>query len=412
MHLSANAPGGMLSVVSDTRELYHTIRRTIRRRQNRRVMFQLLDARGPLPENRFTAAIYFADTTVNMYQIRQWYAPMVELAKTQPVVVIARNVATTRLLLEECPLPVFYGPTIAVIEEWTATQPIGAVFYVNQNMRNFQMMRFPKPAHVFVCHGESDKSYMASNQLKAYDYTFIAGDAARERIANRLIDFDVDTRLIEVGRPQVDVDYPGPELPSDGRTVVLYAPTWEGDRPSMTYSSVSSHGPQMLPALLSNPRYRVIYRPHPRTGAFDPTYKQVHKDLVTMIESANANDPSAHHMVDTETAFGWHLKQADVCIADISAVAFDWLATGKPLLLTEPASPEADVDRSGIAGLLPTLDAGRAPDVIEEITEVSSGSTSQTAAVIAHRYFGDTTPGASMTRFLNASIDLVNQRLT
>ena len=56
------------------------------------------------------------------------------------------------------------------------------VFYVNQNQQNFPAMRFADPAHVFICHGESDKDYMSSNQLKAYDRVFVAGTAARERI--------------------------------------------------------------------------------------------------------------------------------------------------------------------------------------------------------------------------------------
>ena len=35
--------------------------------------------------------VYFADGAVNMYQMRQWYAPLRELAKTWPVVVLSRN---------------------------------------------------------------------------------------------------------------------------------------------------------------------------------------------------------------------------------------------------------------------------------------------------------------------------------
>ena len=49
-------------------------------------------------------------------------------------------------------------------------------------------------------------------------------------------------RAIPIGRPQAD-HYSG-ELPytPDERQVVLYAPTWEGDRPSASYGSVASHG--------------------------------------------------------------------------------------------------------------------------------------------------------------------------
>ena len=51
-----------------------------------------------------------------------------------------------------------------------------------------------------------------------------------------------------------------------GSARVWYAPTWEGDRPSIAYGSLASHGVAIIEALLADPSVRVIYRPHPRTG--------------------------------------------------------------------------------------------------------------------------------------------------
>ena len=45
-----------------------------------------------------------------------------------------------------------------------------------------------------------------------------------------------------------------------------YAPTWEGDRPSIAYGSLASHGVAIIEALVADPSIRVIYRPHARTG--------------------------------------------------------------------------------------------------------------------------------------------------
>jgi hypothetical protein len=367
---------------------------------------EALSVRPELPAGEFTAVIYFTDKRVNLYQLRQWYEPMRQLAQKHPVVVISRSIGTTAILLEECPLPVFYGPTIGDVENFVAVQPIKVAFYVNQNMRNFQMMRFPGMFHVFVSHGESDKIYMASNQAKAYDFCFVAGDAAITRIGSRLLDFDADRRLIPIGRPQVDVEWPGPELPADGRTVVLYAPTWEGDRPSMTYGSVASHGVDLVQALIAGGRHRVIYRPHPRTGVFDRSFGAASRVIAELLTEANRHDPSAGHVLDTESPFGWHLKAADVCICDISAVAFDWLATGKPMLLTEPVAPEADVDPAGIAGSVPLLQAIDAAAVIPVLDSITGNDTGAAYQEITRHYFGDTSPGASMQRFLNAC-DLV-----
>jgi len=81
--------------------------------------------------------------------------------------------------------------------------------------------------------------YMTTNQFKAYDYALVAGDAARERLSRVLWDYDIDQRTIEIGRPQAD--YYAGDLPytPDERTVVLYAPTWEG--PSLGALRVDPH---------------------------------------------------------------------------------------------------------------------------------------------------------------------------
>jgi hypothetical protein len=141
----------------------------------------LVEQRGPLPTQHFRVGVYFADSDVNIYQMRQWYAPLRELSKTHPVVVLARNPAGAKLLMEESGLEVAFVQKVTEIEEFLETQPLDVVLYVNQNTRNFQMMRYGRRWHVFINHGESDKMYMVSNQYKSYDYAFIAGDAARER---------------------------------------------------------------------------------------------------------------------------------------------------------------------------------------------------------------------------------------
>ena len=399
-----------MPVLRDLSTFSGIVRETLARRRAQ-VAWDAHRRATPAPSPRsIEAAVYFADAPVNLYQLRQWYEPLRRLAEEHPTVVLTRDIVTAATLATDSPLPVVNLMTLAEIESWMALQRVQLVFYVNQNTRNFQMMRFRDPAHVFISHGESDKDYMASNQLKAYDHTFIAGQAAYERIGKRLVDFDVDKHLVRVGRPQVDVEYEGPTLPDDGRTVILYAPTWEGDRPSMTYSSLGSHAGPMLDALLATGRHRVIYRPHPRTGAFDPAFKTLHAAVVSRLEAANAADPSAQHVVDTDSPFGWHLAAADVCVCDISAVAFDWLATGKPLLLTEPASPGAEVDHDGLAGLVETYKAADAPRIIDAIASFSSAETRASFGPIVERYFGDVTPGASMRRFLDASARIIESR--
>ncbi|MDN4490820.1 CDP-glycerol glycerophosphotransferase family protein [Demequina sp. SYSU T00068] len=395
----------------DARRAVDLVRQVADRRRAAHAWRGLASERAVPDRVTLEAVVYFADPPVNLYQMRQWYEPLRRLAEQHPVAVITRTIESAVALARECPLPVVHARTIADIETLVDDNDLTAVFYVNQNTRNFQMLRFRRPAHVFLSHGESDKDYMASNQLKAYDYTFIAGDAARARLTGKLVGFDVESRTLEIGRPQLDVHHEPPApLPADDRRVVLYAPTWEGDRPSMTYSSLGSHGTAMVQALLATGRDRVIYRPHPRTGIADPRFRRAHDQVVQLLRDASHADPAAGHLVDTESAFGWQLDAADACIADISAVAFDWLATGKALVLTEPASPDAHTDGDGIAATLPTVTQDRAADVPMLLTDADGEEERATRARLVHHYFGDTTPGASMARWLAAAERVMAER--
>ncbi|MCQ8779961.1 CDP-glycerol glycerophosphotransferase family protein, partial [Escherichia coli] len=85
-------------------------------------------------------------------------------------------------------------------------------------------------------------------------------------------DYDLDRRAIEIGRPQADYYVGALPYTPDERTVVLYAPTWEGDRPSAHYGSIRTHGEALVRALLASGSHRLSYRPHPRGGVVDPEY--------------------------------------------------------------------------------------------------------------------------------------------
>jgi hypothetical protein len=92
-------------------------------------------------------------------------------------------------------------------------------------------------------------------------------------------------------------------------------------------------------------------------------------------------------------------------VTDISAVAYDWLATGKPLVVTDPADPLASRPRSALLERLPLLSAGEAADVVGRLRGADPSdhrARSSDLAELAHHYFGDTAHGASTRRFETA----------
>jgi hypothetical protein len=387
-----------MSVLSDLKAARKLIGNAIRSRRTRRE----LAARPPAPPapGSIRIVVYFADTKVNLYQLRQWYAPLAELSATHPVAILTRSPGATLVIAEESPVPVVYCRAVTDIEAFLATQDVRIALYVNQNAKNFQMFRYGRMWHVFINHGESDKMYMTTNQFKAYDYALVAGDAALDRLRRKLWDFDLEKKAIPIGRPQTDHLSGALPYTPDERTVVLYAPTWEGDRPAAEYGSVLTHGVALAEALLASPRHRLIYRPHPRSGVVSKEYGEANRRIIAAIAAANARDPRAQHIYDDGSELGWQLSAADLAITDVSAMVYDRLATGKPIVVTRPVSPTAELDLGGYLGSAEWLDASAAADVVTVMQRALDDPEARaTLAHWAQHHFGDVTPGAATARF-------------
>ncbi|MBF4634488.1 hypothetical protein ITJ38_08760 [Agreia pratensis] len=382
----------------------------LKSRRTRGQLAQKLSHRRPFAPGTFEIGVYFADGDVNLYQLRQWYEPLVELSKTWPVVILSRSPSAMSALLDESPLPVAYVRKVVDLEQLIDEQPLKIVFYVNQNTRNFQMMRYGRRWHVFINHGESDKMYMTTNQFKAYDYSLVAGEAAVARLNRVLWDYDFEKRAIRIGRPQAD-HYSGPvPYTPDDRRVVLYAPTWEGDRPSAAYGSIVTHGVGLVTQLLATGTHRVIYRPHPRSGVVDSSYAAANQQIIKLIAQANAADPRAQHIYDDGPQLGWQLAAADIAIVDISAMVYDRLASGKPLFVTRPVNALAEIDSSGYLFEAEWLDADEAADIVSRIDALEHDPEAEARlAYWVERYFGDTTRGTTTRRFHEAIEGLMDE---
>ena len=392
-----------MPLLHDIRTARNVLRGILRSRRTRAQVARREPGQERPAPGTIKIAVYFADSKVNLYQIRQWYAPLAEINQTWPVAIISRSPSAVLELWNESPVPALYLRRVTDLEEFVHTQDVRIVFYVNQNAKNFQMFRYGRMWHVFINHGESDKMYMTTNQFKAYDFSFVAGDAAIDRLSHKLWDFDLATRAIAIGRPQAD-HFAG-ELPytADERTVVLYAPTWEGDRDAAAYGSIASHGVTLVRALLATGRHRVIYRPHPRSGVVDSEYGAANRAIIDAIARANVADPAAQHIFDDGPSLGWQLAAADVAITDISAMVYDRLATGKPLIVTRPVSASAEVDETGYLGACEWLTADAAGDIVAIADAVQFDAEAQKRLKFwVERHFGDTTPGVATARFHEA----------
>jgi hypothetical protein len=343
--------------------------------------------------------VFFPEPPKNVYQLEQWYAPLHALAAELPVVVLTQDSRTTRLVRAGTDLPVHCVARTATLDGLVARGDIGLALYVSHHPRNFAALRHASMAHVYLGHGDSDKGGSASNQLKAYDYAFVAGDAAVDRIRQTLTWYDADARTMLVGRPQLDVPAAGvpPEQPHQPPRV-LYAPTWEGAQPSVRYGSVATHGAPLLTSLL-DAGLEVVYRPHPRTGANLQRVGEVDRALRRLV----TEHPGGRGRVDVQGAPEAAMRDADLLVTDISSLAMEWLPSLKPLVVTVPTGEGLEVPHSPLLDTVPRLgaeEASTAADLVRRLLEHDEDVAGRRALV--QHYLGDTTPGAATLRFVSA----------
>jgi hypothetical protein len=357
--------------------------------------------------------VYFAEDPRRVYQLDQWLPVLSKLHAVHPVTVVLRKLDTFNTVRERTDLPAVYVRRLAdVLDLYDELDPKVAI-YVNNGVANFQSLAVSTILHVHVNHGESDKVSMVSNQAKAYDRVFVAGEAAERRHAAALIDFN-DQKLVRVGRPQLDLEFE-PVLPDTDRRTVIYAPTWEGENDFNNYSSTDTYGVRIVQQLLTLDRVRVIYRPHPRVASSTtPEVIGAHHEVIDLLHAADQADPDAGHCTAMEGSILALFQHCDAMVTDVSSVGLDflYLQTGKPLFLTDRRN-----DRAELAVDAPI---SAAADVIDAETIDTFGSV--VAARLAEDvllprrqelrrfYFGDLGPGESTERFLAAIGEVVKQR--
>ena len=346
-------------------------------------------------------ALYFADGPTKLYQLTQWL-PVFEAEKDMTTIVVVRHIETYRTLLGITSLRVLLVPRYEIMMSLYDRADFHAVIYVNNGWTNFQSLSFQQAVHIHVNHGESDKICMVSNQAKAYDKVFVAGEAAVRRHAAALAWFD-PAHLVRVGRPQLDLEVRSVLPPVAGPTIT-YAPTWEGEDDANNYTSVDRYGPRLVSAALAQPGARVVYKPHPRVvTSKDEAMVSGHQQILRLIDHASAADPSRGHAVLLEGDMLAVIRDTDLMIADVSSVSLDhlYLRPDSPLVLTDR--------RTNRPRLLEDAPVASAAYVVDETT-IGSLTTDLATMLEAdplrakrHEmrdfYFDSLAPGESTIRF-------------
>ena len=356
---------------------------------------------------------YYADDPSRSYQLIQWLEVLEGLDAHHRVALVVRDADVASLLGEQTNLAIHLAPTFPELTELYAALDAKVVLYCNNSPLNFQSLVDGRKLHVHINHGESDKQSMASNNAKAYDRVFVAGEAAVQRHLDGLLEFD-PSKLVRTGRPQLDLR-PAHLLAPTTRHTVLYAPTWEGDADYNDYTSVDTIGPEIVRRILAVPGVRVVYKPHPKVASsLAPAIQAGHVAILDLVDAAAAREPDAGHTSVLTGNILAVMPDCDAMVTDVSSVGLDWLylCTDKPIVITDR---HLDADR-----FRDEVPVSRCADVIDEsnvegLTELVAtrlwhDELHLDRLAMRHFYFDDIQVGDSTTRFLEAVTELVRLR--
>ncbi len=360
----------------------------------------------------FEVLAYFGDDISRSYQIQQWLPVYEELNKTHKVQIICRQYPTTKYLRKLTNLPVN-----SVYDFFTLTDLIDAnnykvVLYVNNSFTNFQAMAAKKAFHVHLNHGESDKMSMTSRQMYAYDVVAVAGQAAKDRLRNALIVSDENKEVI-IGRPQLDLLQKPLEI-VEGRKILTYAPTWEGDQEANNYSSVDVYGEKIMVAMLKVPNSTVFYKPHPKVTTSPKSHMiKSHKAILALLDNANSKDTNAKHRFVSGDPMPV-LQVSDLLVSDVSAVTIDYLylkPQGAMLMCDRLSNKDLFTQVAPVSKAVTNITNLNIGNIEQIISDHVSGKVDRSSYdEMRNYYFGDTKPGSSIARFIAMVNDLIQRR--
>jgi len=361
--------------------------------------------------------LYFGGDASWRYQVEMWLEPVERLGRPAVVVVRDRDVLAA---LAPTSLPVVCVPNGSALTALELPDARVSLFVANTGDA-LHLLRRRDTRSAFIGHGDSDKGASANPLTRVYDEVWVAGPAGRQRWRDSGVALP-DDRVVEVGRPQVDVPSAPPAVPG-GALTVLYAPTWEGWGDDPFASSLAHTGPDLVRQLLARPGVRVLYRPHPLSGSRDPAVRRGAAQVLALLRGAGAVGPEqaplpvapdaagGGDVLDLALASGEHpwsreeharvlrawtarwwdaapaahrllvppapgladsFAAADVLVTDVSSVATEWLRTGRPYAVVDgrgrppqefrdayPSAAAAVVLGPGLDDLDALLEAGR-----------------------------------------------------
>lgn len=318
--------------------LYRAARHTRRRNRQGREAPDAISQKLAEMQPRFV--LYWTAHPNSQYQIAMWIPYLQRVG--MPFFILVRDAG---LMSEAAAVaggaPVVYAPSWSVLDRMIPNS-LTTAFYVTHADRNWAFLRFPQLTHVYLGHGDSEKTPSFNPVSSIYDKVYVAGQAAIDRYDAHDVMLPIEKFAI-VGRPQVEsIERDESSIGAKAAPTVLYAPTWAGAYSDSAYSSTGRAMP-LIDDLLRRGCV-VIFRPHPYSYQ-DPELAAACRRVIDRLR-AHREETGTPHRFGQEAEQSMTVNEcfnaSDAMIADVSSVISDYLFSGKPLGLVTSTAATAD----------------------------------------------------------------------
>jgi len=214
-----------------------------------------------------------------------------------------------------------------------------ACFYPSNTGNNLHPLMFKDIRHIFIGHGDSDKSASAHKFFRVYDENWVAGDAHIDRFVNEGFDFS-GLMQVKVGRPSLEETLHISTNPwrerFDGKLKLLYLSTWEGFFQEQNYTSAYMMQDFFKQIHQKHTFDCIDIKLHPWVGRRDATLLELPEALKKMDVTVHNKDVPVEKLI----------KEANIFICDISAVISESLAANGPIFVYLPKDREIKLTQS------------------------------------------------------------------
>ena len=259
-------------------------------------------------------------------------------------IILTRHIEAYSATIEKYPyLKVIFAKNKPEIDNIIQRLPlIKACFYPSNTGNNLHLLFYNKINHIFLGHGDSDKTASAHKFFRVYDENWVSGEAHIDRFKNAGFDCD-GLEQVKVGRPNlykvIEKSQTKWKDRFNSKYKVLYLPTWEGIYKEQDYSSLSIIK-QNIELVNSIEKLDINIKLHPFSGNREKSFLSLENELLDF-EHCN--------VINKQETVNNCILNSNIFICDISAVVSECLASNAPIFLYIPKDKDIKISKSNMS---------------------------------------------------------------